>query len=170
MKWDLNVGRKWWQSDRRPPSFVELEGMLEMLIIQDHMTELAIQLARMSEWAALPLEESQRQEERFRRAMEEKNALFKEPKEQAFADARRKLGMDAEGRVHSYGDRDESKCLRQVDDFRKHVEKELHRMTREALGQAKNVGLNENNKKVWETYEIFKSTFEKVADRKFMSS
>jgi hypothetical protein len=177
MKW-LNVTGKWRQSEKRPPSCVELEGMLKMAIIQDHMTELAIRLGRISEWAGLSPEESQRQEEQFRRAMGEKNALFKGPKEEAVEDARRKLGLYAEGCVQSYGDNDERRCLREIANSQKHIEKELHRMTREALRRANRVGSgtdrrsggdNENCKKAWETYEVFRSAFEAVAGRKFMS-
>lgn len=147
-----------------------------MLVIQDHMGELAIQLARLSEWATLPLEESQLKEEEFRKAMEEKNALFRRPKEQAVTEVRRKLGIDVDGRVQSYGDKDESRSLRKVADFQKHIEKDLHRMTREALRRARKVsremGLDDRNSenvtKARESYEILRSTFEAVAGREFM--
>lgn len=182
MKWEFDIAERF-RPRERPLSVLELEGMLRMYVIQDHMTELTLRVWGISDGAGLSYEERNREEEEFRSRAEAKHVLFARPKEKAIAAARQKMGLEDPSRVQSYGDAQEKKILKTVAEFVKQAERKLHRMGRETLARANRIGGQIDRRSVsdihsamkqhrllLEKYEAVTSVFEAVAGRKFMSA
>ena len=180
MKWEFNIAERF-RSQERPLSVVELEGMLRMYLIQDHMTELTLRVWRISDGADLSTKERNREEEEFRSRAEAKRVLFARPKDKAIAAARQEMGLDDPNRVQSYGDAQEKRILKGVTEFVKQAERHLHRVARETLARANAVSRQidrgsasdihsamTQHRLLLEKYEAVTSTFEAVAGRKFM--
>ena len=120
----------------RRMSRVEQEAMLKMFRMQDHMSEIAIQVACFGQWWSLPQEQRDSYCAEFRAGLEEKNCIFPLPKDAAIQDLRKRLGCDQEA-VESHGDKEEKELLKQVEDGQRKMERELRRLALKAQKDAR---------------------------------
>jgi len=108
----------------------EKEAIVNMLIIQDHLSEYAIKSALAGEWWELPEYERTANADQMRAALEDRNAIFPLPKETAIAELKNELNFDDPLTVPSFDDKDEKQLIKQEHELRKSTERDLHREAR----------------------------------------
>lgn len=117
----------------------DIEAIVNMLIIQDHLSEYAIKGALAGEWWGLPERERIAKANEMRAALEERNAIFPVPKEAAIAELKSQLNFDDPRTVASFDDKEEKYLIKQEQELRKSVEKDLHREARKTKNDLRKI-------------------------------
>jgi hypothetical protein len=119
----------------------DIEALVRMLTIQDHLAEYAIKAALAGKWAELPERERIAKANEMRTALEDRNAIFPLPKEAAIAELKSQLNFDDPRTVPSFDDKAEKHLIKQEQELRKSAEKDLHREARKIKNDLRKLDL-----------------------------